>query len=204
MDIYFLKSDIFLKQLNENILLKYKNEKKEACSKRQNEYALGRFLVHFILEHYFYINNPQILIKNKKPYIDKKEICFNISHTKNIIAAAFDTDEIGFDIEFMKDRDFSKINERYGIAKSPNEKESFYSFWTDYEAQIKLQQKSCSSFSSRFNKNYWMCIKSARSIDIEKELKVYEIIFCENGNIKRKLQDINVLKNIRQQHPPQP
>ena len=185
MELYFLKIETFLKELDENFLSGYREEKKDACIKRQNEYALGRFLLTQVLTNFYDIKNPKILIKNDKPYLDDGSIFFSLSHSKGIVAVVFDSSEVGFDIEFMKKRDFKLLIERYDIDVKDDEKTDFYSFWTSYEAEIKLQKPVKSQFDSCFYSDYWMSIKSENNVNIKDVLKVYELLLDQKGQIKR-------------------
>ena len=123
MDIFYLKVDNFIK---------YKRTDK--------------FLRDFILKNFYHIEDEVILV-NKKPKLKNGEIHFSISHSKNIVAIAFDKVETGFDIEFNRERDYNKIAKRYN--KEFNTKEDFYFFWTNLEAEIKLQAKKRDIFQTR-------------------------------------------------------
>ena len=74
-----------------------------------------------------------------KPYFKNSNLQFSISHSENIVLVAFDNNPVGADIEIMKDRNFKDIFARYNIKENAT-KELFYTFWTEFEAKLKLQE----------------------------------------------------------------
>ncbi|MCD8025182.1 MAG: hypothetical protein LUE64_06570, partial [Candidatus Gastranaerophilales bacterium] len=111
---------------------------------------------------YYNIINPQIIVLNKKPELKNKEIHFSISHSKGLIAIAFDTDPVGFDIEYIKDRNLDKFSLRY--RQKFNSLNEFYEFWTRYEAKIKLQDTPVFYKSFEGIKGYMFSIASKKII----------------------------------------
>lgn len=129
MKVFFIDTEKF--PLDETTLNRYaeQNNKKQHC--------YGRFLVHNVAEKVFGITNSEIEIVNKKPKFKYSDLQFSISHSENMVVAAFDKNPIGADIEIMKERNFKGLFARYNIES--NDKEVFYKYWTEYEAKIKLQ-----------------------------------------------------------------
>ena len=173
MELYYLDKNEFLTTADTSCLNRFKAEKQDCSESRQTEYALGRFLVTYVFEKRFNLKKPEILLQNKKPYVKDCGVYFSISHSENIIATVFDKSPVGFDLEKIKERDFSKLSKRYGLKNA--EKLTFYRFWTEYEAKIKLQQDVVSAYSKEFLDEYYMCIVSSRDISIEHELKINKI-----------------------------
>lgn len=81
--------------------------------------------------------------ENEKPYIKNSEIFFNISHTDNGVACAFDSREIGVDIQALKlpsERLLKKAcseQELEIILKQGDISKSFTKLWTFKESIIK-------------------------------------------------------------------
>lgn len=89
-----------------------------------------------------YLNN-----QHGKPYIAGNPIYFNVSHCGSVIAAAFCTEEIGVDIEFVREyseavvrRYFTDDEKAYmnGMVDIEQCRERFFEIWTAKEAFLKL------------------------------------------------------------------
>lgn len=120
--------------------------------------------------------NNIIYGKNKKPKIDKCNICFNMSHTANILVIAVSYVEVGVDIEkiikqklIISNRIFTK-NE-IACLNRYNTEFVYYYLWTRKEAYIKklsetvfyvfnkvdiLKEKFIFSFSFKINNELFM------------------------------------------------
>ena len=105
-------------------------------------------LLNDILENYFFMDITKVeYIYNEygKPYIKDSNLYFSLSHSNGVIALAVSKEEIGIDIELIKDvKDnlaLKVMNEaEYNIYKglSKNDKISyFYEVWTSKEAYVK-------------------------------------------------------------------
>lgn len=174
MEIYFIKIDEFLKNTDKTSLETFLDGKNFSSPKRRQQYALGRFLIKYVLKNRFKIDNPKILIKNQKPCISAG-IKFSLTHSHNYVMAVFDKAEAGIDLELMKKRDFEKLFEHYKLTPENKDKITFYQLWTAYEARIKLQQKPLSQLNAIFKKDYCLCVCSSESLDISNILKIYEL-----------------------------
>lgn len=173
MDIFFVNSNIFNNTEIEWIIQNFGNDYKSL--KRLEEYALSRFVVKSIAENFYKKNNSDIAIKNKKPYFIDNDLHFSISHSNDIILAAFDSENIGADIEFIKNRNFEKIFDYYKLNPAKKDAETFYRFWTEYEAEFKLQEIPQSKLSVRLLPDYMLSVASNHSFDIKRMLKIYEL-----------------------------
>ena len=105
-------------------------------------------LLNDILENYFFMDTTKVeYIYNEfgKPYIKDSNLYFSLSHSNGVIALAVSKEEIGLDIELIKDvKDnlaHKVMNEaEYNIYKglSKTDKISyFYEVWTSKEAYVK-------------------------------------------------------------------
>lgn len=173
MDIFFVNYKIFQQHEIEWIIKNFGNNYKSA--KRLKEYSIARFLVRNIAEKFYKKNNLEISIKDKKPYFLNSKLHFSISHSNDIVLIAFDYENIGADIEFMKKRNFEKIFEYYKLNPIQKNAETFYRFWTEYEAEIKLQESPLSKISIKLLPDYMLSIASSHSFDIKRILRIYEV-----------------------------
>lgn len=159
MEIFYINSEQFLKNHDSDFLRKYADGKEFKSMKRFVQYSLGRFLVKSAAKNFYGLSDTEIEIVGEKPRFKEGGIFFSISHSANYIAAAFDTAECGLDIEEMKQRDFDSLAQRYN--KDFHSVEDFYKFWTEYEAEIKLQQKTQGKYSCVFQDNFMLTAVSA-------------------------------------------
>lgn len=152
---YYIKIDEKMEDIELNFLLSRvsKLRGEEAIKKRKTldkiQITVSELLVKFILKEIYQVNIKKLKIfkgKYGKPFANTP-INFNISHSKNIILAAFsESSEIGIDIEqireisisslqkiFLKD-EFEYIQCQEGIEQRLS---MFYKFWTLKESYLK-------------------------------------------------------------------
>lgn len=175
MEIYFINTENFSKTIDSNVLLSFLDGQEFKSKKRVREYCIGRFLLKFVLENCYNIREPEIIVKNKKPCLADSSVHFSLSHSNNIVAAVFDNKPVALDIEVMKERDFEKLFKYHKLNPEVKDKETFYRFWTEYESEIKLQEKPESTLTKRFLNDFMLCVASLRVCEIASELEVYEI-----------------------------
>lgn len=101
-------------------------------NKRKNK----DFLLDLINKKFGYKNVNIIYNENGKPYLEKNELYFNISHSDKYTVYVFDNKEIGVDIEEIRDYD-NILNNALNINVSTNEE--FFKEWTKREAIIKYK-----------------------------------------------------------------
>lgn len=141
-----LSTDLSLyDNIDKNRLEKIKKSSNNLFKKEQLGSSL---LLNDILENYFFMDITKVeYIYNEfgKPYIKDSNLYFSLSHSNGVIALAVSKEEIGLDIELIKDvKDnlaHKVMNEaEYNIYKglSKNDKISyFYEVWTSKEAYVK-------------------------------------------------------------------
>lgn len=106
---------------------------------------LGKVLLQNGLKTYYNISEAEIgTLPNKKPYLKKHEIYFNLSHSKDLVVCAIAEYPLGIDIEFNNPEvsypDFKfqmTDNEFREIYNSGDKTKSFFTYWTRKEAIIK-------------------------------------------------------------------
>lgn len=173
MDIFYLDTKNFSEKEIDEITAQ--SDRTFGSLKRQREYALGRFVVNYIAQNFYKIKCPKIEIKNKKPYFSDCNLNFSISHSKDIVLVAFDRFPLGADVEFMRRRDYAKLFDYYKLSPESKDTETFYRFWTEYEAEIKLQSKPQSTLTMKILPEYILTLASNQSFDIRAILRIYEL-----------------------------
>lgn len=139
---------------------------KYSSDKRNLEYSVGRFLINLGAEKFFNIKNPEIDESQQKPRIKNDEFYFSISHSLDYICVAFSDQEIGFDIEKIREKNYKKIAKRMNF--NCNTLEDFFKLWTEFEAKYKSRINK----SKNFKINDYMCAVSANKIE---EIKKYNV-----------------------------
>lgn len=144
-------------------------------TKYENEHILGRKIVEYAAKNIYKSNNCEIEIIKNKPQFKSLPIKFSISHTKGLVAVCFDKFEIGFDTEFIKQRDYKSISKRMNFNLNEDNLECFYKVWTEFEADYKLGVTAKSKYSFIFNENYAITIASSKEQNIKDILKITQI-----------------------------
>lgn len=140
-----------------------------------------------------------------KPYVEKENIYFSISHSRNVWLCAFSTIEIGIDLEFFADKDFEKIanrffseNERQYLKENKlcvdkncddcglDYKKSFFDIWVRKEAAAKLSgsglfKNGIDAIETVEQKNAAFFLKDNTEIE---GLKAYWNDGCESKKLK--------------------
>lgn len=155
MKIFYIDKKEFLSSINIEELEKYSDGRKYKSKEKYLEHLCGLYLVKNTAKIFYDIKNPEIEIKNSKPFFkDVQNLYFSLSHSGDIVAAAFHTENTGFDIEQKKQRNFKNIMENFKIEISNPTAEDFYKFWTLHEAGIKLGKPVLSSYTAPFGNDY--------------------------------------------------
>jgi len=162
MKVFYIKKDEFKNRYDKDFISRFV-DKELKSEKRFYEYAIGRFLVKTVAKKCYDIANPEILIQDRgKPVFKSEKLCFNISHSKNIVIACFDDYPCGIDIEFIKERDLVRFSEYYG--KKFESADDFYAFWTQKEAAYKIDAEINDSYSCKFESQYFLTIVSNKKV----------------------------------------
>ena len=173
MKIFYIDSEKYV--LDKDFLKTFLKDRKFSSYKKEREHCYGRFLIKTVGRKFFNIENTELEIVNKKPKFKLSDIQFSISHSENIIVAAFDKNPVGVDIEIMKSRNFPEIFARYNVKGIEITKEMFYQYWTEYEAKIKLQGEVKTKLSTPFLNNFMLSVSG----DFDEKYEIYEV--NENG-----------------------
>ncbi|MBR2614035.1 MAG: hypothetical protein IKC71_00360 [Clostridia bacterium] len=98
----------------------------------------------FILEKYYDLKITDKDLKKTefgKLYIENSPIAFNISHSQNIVAIVISNENVGIDVEVIKDKKFSNINKNV-FGNEILKKEDFFALWTKAESFVKYKASS--------------------------------------------------------------
>ncbi|MCL2865887.1 MAG: 4'-phosphopantetheinyl transferase superfamily protein [Lachnospiraceae bacterium] len=152
--IYVSKIEPSLNQKRYHELLQMiSKENRDKCSRfKFKEDALrtlyGELMVRHIIGQQFFLRNEEIeILKGDagKPYVKNIPVHFNISHSGDFVVCAFSEQEVGIDIEQIKEIDL-KIAYRF-FSKSEYEDlfqqsiihqlDYFFSLWTLKESYLK-------------------------------------------------------------------
>lgn len=187
LNIYYLLIPECLSCVDIDTLVDFQDIERLVSEKRRIQHCLGRFLLKSSAK-LFCIDNPQIEIINNKPCFKNSSLQFSLSHSKDVVMVAFYRANIGIDIESTDERDFSKFAKRYSLQDEKSE--TFYSFWTEYEATIKLQdtKKCCVSFPV-FDNKYYFSVCSTQNIHIE-NIVFHKMHFPKNFTEPLSLQSL--------------
>ena len=167
MKIFYLDINEYFADMD---FLKSFADRKFLSEKKEMQHCYGRFLVKTAAKEFYKIEDTEIEIVNSKPRFKNSELNFSISHSNNIVMAAFDENPIGLDIEFMKERNFKEIFERYNYKSKNISKDVFYKFWTEYEAAIKLQGSPKTKITFSFKDNFMVTVAG----NFDENYKIYE------------------------------
>ena len=170
----------------DNIYL-YKKEKLDKC-KTNNKKILsiqGEILLKELLKNIYNLDYKDIYFiinKNGKPFINNKNIYFNISHTNSYVITCISDKNIGVDIERIRKTNINSINQfasnnekKYILSKKNNIYKRLFTIYTLKEAYIKSKGLSLNNIK-----------------DIEFTID-NEIVLCNDNTVNIEL--INIIKN---------
>lgn len=181
---------LFLKKIKkekQNKILKIlKDDDKKRC-------ILGEILLINLLNKLNIDYNSITIMKNKygKPFIEDSNIFFNISHSKDFVVCAISKNEIGIDIEKIRDTKDSIINqfatkkEKQYIneLKKQYNKRAFeiFSLKESYFKCIGTNLNHIKEIEFELNNNIITSNKNNFIFTISKEIDNYIIAICEKG-----------------------
>ena len=154
LEVFALKIKRRLNEFESEKLLKLIEEKRDKILKfkkleRVYQSILGYILIKFILIERYNINNKNIYLGNNdygKPFLaEYPHLHFNISHSGDWVVCAFNTSEVGIDIEQIMPIDMAVLdvfctkNEINQILSTEeNERlKMIYTIWTSKESYVK-------------------------------------------------------------------
>ena len=158
MDLYYINCENF-----------------EGDKLNKKQHNAGRYIVEYVAKNILKLGNSEIIIENNKPKFKYSDIKFSISHSDCWVVVAFSKNEIGVDIEKIKQRDYKALAERMNFELKEDSLSDFYRCWTLFEAEYKLQQKAKSVKTIDFMNEYKISIASVETMDIENHLKLIEL-----------------------------
>ena len=148
--------------------------------KKKLQSELGKYIVDYVGEKIYNISDRTFIVEKNKPKYKYSDIQFSITHSNDIVAVAFSDYSVGLDIEYMKERDFSKLGNHYDI--NTDNKIEFYKKWTQLEAEIKIQAKTEQTHTTVFEDDYMLTITSSNPQKIE---YIFEKLTPDNDVISK-------------------
>ena len=128
-----------------NSLSSRRLERINACANlsKRSELAISEMLLMRILAKYGVSFSDLLYNDYGKPYLPESDFHFNVSHSGAYVCCAVCTQNIGIDVENIKNRNINSI-ERFisqedfnYILSSENKLDKLYEIWTKYEAFLK-------------------------------------------------------------------
>lgn len=206
--IYYLEIDEKIKNVDQNFLLsKISKQRKNIVNRKKRildryQMILGEILVKFVLQEEYGVNIKKLeFFKGKygKPFTNVP-VKFNISHSKNIILAAFSMkSDIGIDIEEVKDLSiiffkniFLEDEFKYILKKNKEEQiYTFYEYWTLKESYLKYLGTGLYRDMNTFGFTFGDTIQLKDQIDLYNSDSIKFII----GNIENYIYSLCCEKN---------
>ena len=124
-------------------------------------FILCRGFLRTVLSRYLFVKPNEIKFEYEKfgkPFV-KSDIEFNLSHSQNTCILAVSDIKVGIDCEFMENKDFDKISQRFFseeeyniISQTKNielKKELFYKSWCLRESMAKMTGEGLSNLLSQ-------------------------------------------------------
>ncbi|MEM9337681.1 MAG: 4'-phosphopantetheinyl transferase superfamily protein [Bacteroidota bacterium] len=112
----------------------------------RNQHLMGRMLLADLLQHQGLPGNELIKELNvkQKPHLPNTDICFNISHSEDLVICAICDHEVGIDVERINHSvDFNDFGSTMNatqwqvIHQSDDPPKAFFDFWAAKESLIK-------------------------------------------------------------------
>ena len=169
MKIFYIDIEKFKKKYNKNVLTPYADIEIKT-EKRFYEYTIGRYLIKNAAKQYYNLTDTEIIInENGKPVFKNSNLFFSLSHSKDIVIACFDKYPCGIDIEYIKQKNLDKLSKYF--KQNFKTQEDFYKYWTNREAQYKLNENTKNSYFAKFQNDYYMSIVSNKEFN-QNELSI--------------------------------
>lgn len=197
MNIYILKLNYeYIENNLDEILKKVSSERKENFLRildRKKGFSIlfSDLILKYCIDKELHLKDFNLFYnKYKKPFLKgRKDFYFNISHSKDYVVIACDKNNLGIDIEYIKDRSLDlmekifTLEEQEYVLIQQDKIRAFYEIWTLKESYIKALglglYKDLKSFSitpltkslekyifeSFFIENYVVSICSLSSIE---------------------------------------
>ena len=180
--------DIYLINFNN---LSDTDEFSSKIKRNKFHHKMSRVILKSILKSIYNID-ADIQDSNGKPYIKDNSIYFSISHSEHLLGISFDKSPIGFDIEFMRKRNYKDILKYIGYKNINNNisKEDFFKLWTKYEAEYKSGIKN--SEISWFKYRNYICSVSSTQNNLP---KIYEIEIPRNNINDKELISLKLVND---------
>ena len=171
IDVWLVDTSNFLSITDQLQLYLSADELERVVSFKQkihgDRHLICRANLRIILSKYLKISPEKIVFsytEKGKPYVNTKNVYFNLSHTDNQVIYAISNYLIGVDIEnITKKVNYEQLAQRFFCfseyeiiknAKPEDKPQIFYSFWTTKEAYLKAIGEGLSGGLNTLELNY--------------------------------------------------
>jgi len=138
----------------QGLLSPKKRERLHLSEQRGVEGIFGEIILQVIAKSYKGQTSRLCYGDHGKPYFeDFNDFQFNISHSGGLVAVACSAEEIGVDIEILREVDL-KISNRFFTVEEKNfvkDRKSFFYVWTRKEAYVKRDGRGMAKGLNTFN-----------------------------------------------------
>lgn len=189
---YLIKNinDITAQKYNDFFNKLTQDEKEKINKKINNDDKKRSILGLILLEKLLKEDIKDINIKyskNGKPYLENKNIHFNISHKKDYVITVISNKNIGVDIEYINKKKINKSTSKFFSTekeqKNINNEELYFTIFSLKESYLKMKDilfdKNMIEFEIKNNE----IINKRKDISIKiiKDIKNYIITICEEN-----------------------
>ena len=143
-NISCLKDETLFNKLYSSLPIERKNRIDKYHFENDKYLSIGSFcLLNKALQDRNISNYELVYGENNKPYLRNNELYFNISHSNEYVICLVSNEEVGCDIEKIKDvklnvaKSHFHPNEYETIINSNNPLDTFFKFWTLKESFMK-------------------------------------------------------------------
>jgi 4'-phosphopantetheinyl transferase len=173
----------------------------------RERFIIGRACLRLLLATYLNLQPKDLIIERGKDYkpvaklpVGIAPIHFNISHSGDIVLIAFDSEEVGIDIEIQQPGfNYEELmpvclskQECAFVKASDNPVLTFYTLWTRKEAQLKVtgtgitdDLKTTPSLDGNYNTG--INVQNALNYQFVKSFNIGEKYVCSVATHKKKL-----------------
>lgn len=195
-----VSSEVLRKLIDENLT--------DKSIKLRDESVYGRIILKYLLSEYFGMKDFIISTDEKgKPYLVGSNLRFNISHSMEKVFCAVSTDEVGCDVERIRDykagvaKRFYSADECIILSDSEKKQEDFTKLWTLKEAVLKKKGLGISGGLSQYSFSRYIKSESFTAyglcFDSFKKDGFYYAICSETDDISVSEVDIkDIIENL--------
>lgn len=171
----------------------YKKKRIDKIINKQAKYRsiLGEYLLIKGLDLYYSIDYDDTTIhvnKFGKPFIERLNVYYNISHSYNYVICGFNNKQIGIDIEKIRNINIKDIDQfatssekKYILKRKKRIYQRAFEIYTLKEAYFKMKGENLNNIKNiefHINCKYITCNDKTVKLKLNKKVKNYIIAIC--------------------------